>query len=388
MSDWENHTLADVGVTLIDCIHKTPPEAVRGFPYVMIPQLQNGRINLDNVRLISEEHYLEWTQKVKPQANDVILSRRCNPGVTAVVDEGLECALGQNLVLLRTDGKRLFPQFLRWLCRGSLWWEQVAAFLNVGSTFDSLRCADIPKFVLPIPPLPEQRAIASVLSSLDDKIDLLHRQNKTLEAMAETLFRQWFVEEAGEDWEIRRLSEIAHFLNGLACQKYPPKDPTDQLPVLKIKELTSGISDNSDIASRSVKQDYIIEAGDIIFSWSASLLVKLWDGECCVLNQHLFKVTSSEFPKWFVFLWCKYHLNEFIAISRAHATTMGHIKRGDLDNAKVAVPPDTDLKQMTNSMSPLLQKFEANNRQIRTLEKLRDTLLPKLMSGEVRVQYE
>lgn len=231
----------------------------------------------------------------------------------------------------------------------------------------------------------EQKAIAAVLSSLDDKIDLLHRQNQTLEAMAATLFRQWFVEEAGEDWEERSLSSIANFLNGLACQKYPPKNELEKLPVLKIRELSGGISESSDWATSDVKPEYIVEAGDVIFAWSASLMVKVWDGERCVLNQHLFKVTSDEFPKWFYLMWCKHHLAEFISISSSHATTMGHIKRGDLDAGMVVVPPESELKVMSEQMTPLLDKQIAIARQKKILESLRDTLLPKLMSGEVRV---
>jgi len=232
----------------------------------------------------------------------------------------------------------------------------------------------------------EQKAIASVLSSLDDKIDLLHRQNKTLEAMAETLFRQWFVEEAQEGWEERPLSSVADFLNGLACQKYPPQNEVDKLPVLKIKGLRNGFSKNTDYASIEVKPEYLVENGDVIFSWSASLIVKIWDGEKCILNQHLFKVTSEDYPKWFYYQWCKYHLEEFVSISTSHATTMGHIKKGDLDVAMVSVPSNEELEEMTNSMKPLVDKLIENNKQIRTLEKLRDALLSRLMSGEVRVE--
>jgi type I restriction enzyme S subunit len=243
-------------------------------------------------------------------------------------------------------------------------------------------------YKLGLPPLPEQKAIASVLSSLDDKIDLLHRQNKTLEAMAETLFRQWFIEEAKEDWEDKPLSSIATFTNGLACQKYPPQPNEPKLPVLKIKDLTSGISDSSDWATANVDPKYIVNHGDVIFAWSASLMVKIWFGETCVLNQHLFNVTSDEYPKWFFYQWCKYHLEEFISISQSHATTMGHIKRKDLDEAIVKVPSQSELQEMTSSFEPLMDKLITNLKQIQTLENLRDTLLPKLMSGEVRVQYQ
>ena len=233
----------------------------------------------------------------------------------------------------------------------------------------------------------EQKTIAAVLSSLDEKIDLLHRQSKSLEAMAKTLFRWWLAEEVDEEWEERPLGSVANFLNGLACQKYPPANDLEKLPVLKIRELSSGISETSDWATSQVKPDYIVEAGDVIFAWSASLMVKVWDGEKCVLNQHLFKVTSDEFPKWFYLMWCKHHLVEFIAISASHATTMGHIKRGDLDAAMVLVPTPPVLETMSAQMTPLLDKQIEIARQRKTLEKLRDTLLPKLMSGEVRVAY-
>lgn len=237
-----------------------------------------------------------------------------------------------------------------------------------------------------LPPLAEQRVIAAILSSLDDKIDLLHRQNKTLEAMAETLFRQWFVEEPKENWKEKPLSSIANFINGLACQKHPPENDLEKLPVLKIRELSGGVSETSDWAMSKVKPEYIVDAGDVIFAWSASLMVKVWDGERCVLNQHLFKVTSDEFPKWFYLMWCKHHLAEFISISSSHATTMGHIKRGDLDTALVLVPSPKELEVMSVQMTPLLDKQIAIAKQRRTLEKLRDSLLPKLMSGEVRVE--
>lgn len=239
-----------------------------------------------------------------------------------------------------------------------------------------------------LPPLPEQKAIASVLSSLDDKIDLLHRQNKTLESLAETLFRQWFIEEAKEDWEEKPLDMIAEYLNGVACQKHPPKNNVDRLPVLKIKELRNGFTENSDWATTDVDEAYIVQSGDVIFSWSGSLMVKIWDGRKCVLNQHLFKVTSDKYPKWFIYLWTKCHLDKFIAIAESKATTMGHIKRKDLSHSMVLVPTEPELNNMNTIVCPIIEKIILNNEQLIKLEKLRDTLLPKLMSGEVRVEYE
>jgi type I restriction enzyme S subunit len=182
--EWKRTSLREAGVTLIDCDHRTPPAADSGYPYVAIPQLKEGRLALADARRILPEHFADWTRKAKPQHHDVILSRRCNPGETAFVPAGLECALGQNLVLLRSDGTKVFPPFLRWLLNGPDWWEQVGTFINVGAIFNSLKCADIPNFKMRLPPLAEQKAISAVLGALDDKIELNRRMNATLEAMA------------------------------------------------------------------------------------------------------------------------------------------------------------------------------------------------------------
>lgn len=270
-------------------------------------------------------------------------------------------------------------------------WREVRDFaeLNMSGTSGRQRVSKTAfnELILELPPLPEQKAIAEVLSSLDDKIDLLHRQNKTLEDMAQALFRKWFIEEAKEDWEEKPLDEIADYLNGLACQKYPPENEIEKLPVLKIKELRNGFTENSDWATSKIDEKYIVELGDVIFSWSGSLMLKIWDGQKCVLNQHLFKVTSEKYPKWFYYFWTKHHLEKFIGIADSKATTMGHIKRGDLSNSLVRVPNTEELLKMSERISPEFEKMILNYKQIANLEQQRDVLLPKLMNGEVRVKF-
>ncbi|MEI8341736.1 MAG: restriction endonuclease subunit S, partial [Verrucomicrobiota bacterium] len=193
-STWPNLTLRAAGISLIDCDHQTPTAAEEGYPYIAIPQLKNGHISLDGVRRISRDDYFKWTKKLKPQANDVIVVRRCNSGDSAHVPTGLECAIGQNLIILRADGKTVLPEFLRWLINGPDWWDQVLKYINVGAVFDSLRCRDIPNFELTVPPLEHQREISSVLAALDDRITLLRETNTTLEAIAQALFKSWFVD--------------------------------------------------------------------------------------------------------------------------------------------------------------------------------------------------
>jgi type I restriction enzyme S subunit len=133
------------------------------------------------------------------------------------------------------------------------------------------------------------------------------------------------------------------------------------------------------------KDSYIINDGDIIFSWSGSLLVDIWCGGRCGLNQHLFKVTSASYNKWFYYMWTRYHLERFIAIAKDKATTMGHIQRKHLSEAKVLIPEPNTLAFMDSVMQPIIDLVIANKVENKTLSTIRDTLLPKLMSGEIRV---
>ena len=192
--EWRVMTLNQAGVVLIDCDHKTPKAVGSGQPYIGIPQLKNGRITLEGARLISSEDFTHWRRKALPMPNDVILSRRCNPGETAYVPEGLNIALGQNLVLLRATNENVYPPFLRWLTQGPAWWTQVNSFINVGAVFDSLKCVDIPKFLVNLPPYKEQIRISEILCTLDDKIQINEQVNQTLEQMAQALFKSWFVD--------------------------------------------------------------------------------------------------------------------------------------------------------------------------------------------------
>lgn len=247
-------------------------------------------------------------------------------------------------------------------------------------------------FPIHLPPLPEQQAIAAVLSSFDDKIELLRAENQTLEQMGQELFKErfgkWKVgDELPEGWRVGKLSEIADFLNGLPLQKYPANEWEESLPVIKIREMKSWITDQTGRASADIDQKYIVQDWDVLFSRSGSLELVFWEYWPWALNQHLFKVTSSNYPKRFYYYWILYHLSEFRVIANTKATTMGHIQRGHLDLAKVTIPDSESLIAFDKVMSKIIQKLLDNKEQIQTLSTTRDLLLPKLMSREVRVEF-
>ncbi|MCB2155756.1 restriction endonuclease subunit S [bacterium] len=426
--EWKTVTLADAGVSLIDCDHRTPPEAAFGMPYLTIPQMKNGHLNLKDSRRISEAHFAEWTRKANPQTHDVVVSRRCNPGESGYVRQDMRFALGQNLVLLRSDGETVFPPFLRWLLRGNEWWDQVQKFLNVGAVFDSLRCRDVPNFLLTIPPLHEQKAIAHILGTLDDKIELNRRMNETLEAMARALFKSWFVDfdpvrvkteakasgaspdeelaklgvtpdlaalfpdsfqdsELGEipaGWNAGTIDDLARYVNGRNFTK--GASGTGRM-VIRIAELNSGPGGSTVYNDVEAEPDNTAYPDDLLFAWSGSLDVYRWHRDEAVINQHIFKVVCDDYPKWFVY----HHLVEampfFKDIASHKATTMGHIKRSHLSEARLAIPPKQLLEAIAPLIDPSFNLIHRNTREMWTLEALRDSLLPQLLSGKLSVTH-
>ena len=268
-----------------------------------------------------------------------------------------------------------------------------------------------------LPPTRKQRAIAHVLGTLDDKIELNRRMNETLEAMARALFKSWFVDfdpvrakmegrdtglpqdianlfpdrlvdseigEIPEGWEIVPLDGIARFQNGLALQKFRPVQNEARLPVVKIAQMRAGEANSGEWASAAIKAECIIDDGDVLFSWSGSLLVTMWFGGRAALNQHLFRVTSERYPKWFYLHSLVSHLPAFRQIAQDKATTMGHIRRHHLTEALCVSPPDGVIADLSDTFSCLLDRQVATELSSRTLAALRDTLLPKLISGELR----
>ena len=214
------------------------------------------------------------------------------------------------------------------------------------------------------------------------------RINDNLEQQAQALFNYYFIENPDllEGYKVGNLTDIANYINGLAMQKFRPQKGECAIPVLKIKELGQGSTDaSSDVCSENIANEYKVYDGDIIFSWSGTLMVKVWCGGLCGLNQHLFKVTSDVFPKWFYYFWTKYYLNKFIRIAQDKAVTMGHIRRGDLESSQVLIPSTDVLDKMDAMLNPLFQQIVITNSENKHLSMLRDTLLPKLMSGKLKI---
>ena len=258
----------------------------------------------------------------------------------------------------------------------------------------------------------EQKTIAAVLSALDKKIALNKQINARLEQMAKTLYDYWFVQfdfpdangkpykssggdmvfdetlkrEIPKGWEVKSLWKVAKYFNGLALQKYRPENEFDDfLPVIKIREMNEGVSLNTERAKTNIPKEAIIDDGDILFSWSATLEIKIWSQGKGALNQHIFKVTSSEYPKYFFYFELLNYLKHFKMIADLRKTTMGHITQDHLKQAYICIPSQLLLEKMERIVTPIFQKMLITQKQNHQLTQLRDFLLPMLMNGQVSV---
>jgi len=254
----------------------------------------------------------------------------------------------------------------------------------------------------------DQSNIATVLEAIDAKIELNNRINSQLESLAKALYDYWFVQfdfpdsngkpykkhggrmeynqllrrEIPQGWKQGSLWEIAQYFNGLAMQKYRAKG-NEFLPVIKIKEMGEGFSSQTEKASPSIPIDAVVDDGDILFSWSATLEVKIWANGKGALNQHIFKVTSKTHPKFFYFFELKNYLNHFKMMANLRKTTMGHITQDHLKQSLICIPPDYILSRAKDQIEPIFEKHLLLEKENQKLMALRDWLLPILMNGQI-----
>jgi len=250
-----------------------------------------------------------------------------------------------------------------------------------------------------IPPLVEQKNIITILSMIDQKIELNQKMNKVLEEMAQDIFKSWFIDfepfkdgefeyneeldkEIPKGWQVKSINDIAYYINGKAFTKL--STPTGKM-IIKIAELKNGIGSTTKYYDGPVSSENTAYFDDILFAWSASLGVYRWFGETSVINQHIFKVIPNGFPKWFVYYQLLFAMPWFIKIAESKTTTMGHIKRSHLEEYKIVLPPYEIIQRLNSIIEPIYNKIAFNSKEMNILKKIRDILLPQLISGRLRI---
>ena len=410
MSEWK--TIGEIA-EIYDGPHATPKKIENGYYFLSISSLLNGKLDLSKSSKICEEDYKKWTKRIVPIEGDLLFSYETRLGEAALMPANLQACLGRRMGLLRPNLNFVRSDFLLFAWLSPEFQKVIKQNTITGATVERIALSELSDFPILLPSLLEQEKIVKILTKLDQKIALNNQINEELEAMAKTLYDYWFVQfdfpdengkpykssggkmvyndqlkrEIPEGWGVDSLWNIATFYNGLAMQKFRPASETDEsLPVIKIREMFSGFSKDTEKASTAIPKEAIIEAGDILFSWSATLEVILWGGEKGALNQHIFKVTSEKYPKSFIYNELRSYLKVFKTIAELRKTTMGHITQDHLKQAMIIVPPSDLIDEIDNRISLILKQQLDLKQQNQELTQLRDWLLPMLMNGQARVK--
>ena len=419
--------LSDLCEAIVDCEHKTAPKQDFGIPSIRTTDIKNGRLDIENANRVSEETYIQWTARLEPQPNDLILAREAPVGEVGIVPLGQRVCLGQRTVLIRPDKNKLFPRYLLYLLLTSQMRHALTSRAE-GSVVPHLNMSAIRGLELPLlPPLDEQKAIAHILGTLDDKIELNQQMNQTLEAIARALFKSWFIDfdpvrakldgrqPIGMDAETAALfpaefedSALGEIPKGWKIQTsesiFSVKDGTHDSP--KVAEAGYPL-----VTSRHLKKGYIdfdntyliseddfhevnkrskVDKNDVLITMIGTvgnlLFIDYEEVNFAIKNVGLFKTSEKpELSEYFYFYLRSDKIENYLKIRQA-GTTQSYITLKTLRTIPVLLPSSELVRLFSKSVTPQLQKITATREESHLLVSIRDALLPKLLSGEIRVQ--
>lgn len=407
INKWHKKSLKSLCTRIGDGLHGTPTyDENSEFYFINGNNLKNGKIEItNNTNTVTKEDFKK--NFIPLNENTLLLSINGTLGSMAFYNNE-KIMLGKSAAYINfKENVNKFYYYYFQLKEIQEYFYNVAT----GSTIKNLSLKSIQDFEVPILDKVELENISNVLYSLDSKIELNNKINKELEAMAKTLYDYWFVQfdfpnengkpykssggkmvynqelkrEIPEGWEVDSLWNIAIYFNGLAMQKHRPVND-NKLRVIKIKEMNEGFGDYTEYAKADVQKEAIINNGDVLFSWSASLDVIIWAKGIGALNQHIFKVTSKKYPRSFYYYELINYLKHFKMMADLRKTTMGHITQEHLKQSKIVIPPLDLTTALESKINVFIEKQILLQQQNQELAKLRDWLLPMLMNGQVSVK--
>lgn len=380
------YKLEDICIKITDGSHYSPiDDPTSSIPMLSVKDMEEFDFNYNNCKHISEEEYNKMLKNdCVPKLYDVLVAKDGSYLKEIFVNEKEnKKAILSSIAIFRPNQDVVDPYFLCYLLKTPMILNYVKDNCVSGSALPRIILRAFKGIELTIPEIKTQKKIVKIIKNINDKIKMNNEINNNLHELMKIKFNDYI--NNIEDYEESVLSKIANYKNGLAMQKFRPLNEIG-LPVIKIKEMNSGISSETERCKSDVDSEVIINDGDVLFAWSGTLCMSIWCGGKAGLNQHIFKVTSDKYPKWFYYFWTLKHLDNFIEIAAGKATTMGHIKRTELDKAVVKIPNEKSMDEMDKIFTPMLNKYINNNIENRNLEIMRAILLPKLMNGEIDLE--
>ncbi len=403
--------LAELCEAIVDCPHSTPVWTAGGAVVLRSQNIRNGRLDLSEPSYTDETYFAERTRRATPTEGDLVITREAPMGQVCMIPSGLRCCLGQRMVLLRPDRSRAEPRYLLYALQSEAVQHEIGVNEGTGSTVSNLRIPLLEALPIPIRPLAEQRAIAHILGTLDDKIELNRRVSEMLEAMARALFKSWFVDfdpvrakaegrdtglpphiadlfpDSFEDselgkipkgWPVRSVYAIADVAYGAP---YASREfNTEQVgsPLIRIRDLPN---ESPGVWTSEVHpKGYKVRPGDIVVGMDGEFRAYLWGGVEAWLNQRVCVfIPTGNCSAAFV-------SNSIVALlaqveATETATTVIHLGKNDIDNFSVVVPAASALAAFNGLCEPLYDRILSGKCEVRVLAALRDALLPRLLSG-------
>ena len=394
--------LRDVTSHIVDSEHESAPESEDGYPYIKTSDIENGRIDFDNVSYVDKKAYEEWTQRLTPKSGDIVLTREAPVGRVGFIPDGKQVCLGQRTVLIRPDSDCIDKQFLRYLLLRENMQNRFKS-LSTGSTVDHLNLSDLRSLELPtLPDTNAQRKIGNMLSNFDRKIDLNQERNELLEEIALCLFENWFVDynpypisnessdnQSPENFNQGSLGDVAEIKHS---RNEPEEYPEKLFQLYSFSGYDEDTQPELEYGENIKSAKYEVGDDTVLVSKLNPSIQRIWR----VKNSPERGISSTEFvnlePKMdyalnYIYLLTK--SNNFQKYLESHTTgTSGshqRVKQKDILSYPLAIPPEDELKKFNSIIQPILDSVDSSRTECTALENLRDTLLPKLVSGEIRV---
>ena len=403
---WKESIAEEYCESVRDGTHDSPKAVLgdKGRFLITSKHLGDYEINFQNAYKISFSDYEKVIERSKVDQWDILFSMIGTIG-KIYQEKSLQPNYAiKNVAVFKLGHDKNRSNWLKYYLKSPSAQKYIFTHLR-GSTQSYIPLDSLRKLRIKYPEEIEQKAIAATLSCLDDKIELNNQMNDTLEQMAQAIFKSWFVDyepfqdgefedsELGKipkGWKVKPLYDSAEFINGTSFKK--DEYSTSGIPIIKISELKNGITDTTQYFDGERDGKYYLQTGDMLFSWSGSPQTSIdtfiWVGNKAVLNQHTFKIKILNNDYSFVYLLLKFFKSKFIRIAMGKQTTgLGHVTVKDLKQIYFPYDKET-VESFTIMINPLITKYIGNLIENKRLSSLRDALLPKLMSGEIRVPVE
>lgn len=403
MSEWNEcqlGILADIQTGPFGSQLKNEQYIIGGTPVITVEHINNFKIKKIDYPSVNEDNRSRL-ERYSLRAGDIVFTRVGSVDLSAYVElENDGWLFSSRMLRVRINSSKINSRFLSYFFRQERFREYILN-ISVGATMPSINTQILKDVKVSYPSIQEQKAIASVLSSLDDKIDLLHRQNKTLESMAETLFRHWFVEESNKEWPEVSLNQYVKCTNGVSYKSSELETSNTALVTLKnfardgslrtdgFKEFSGKYQDNQKVIENDIVVAHTDLTQDASLIGNPIFVRNVNNYKTLVISMDLVKVelTSNQLTKMFLFYLLKNSDFKDYALSCSNGSSVIHLSKKAIPSYTFRLPPIKKILDFSEKIQWTHDKHNLNLQNIQTLEKLRDTLLPKLMSGEVRVNY-